>query len=305
MRASSLFVTACLLLHLSASALPPPSPSGRRWLLWLVPYVNSTTQDYQRFWQQIGALSSRTQGLGVAASAYALKHNGSLGYADTAAGEATLGYEMEAYGLPALRGFGGNLSILGMLYFTHQDGIAVVLADPTPFIDAVVAKVVQQGLHGMDLDYEPQSVAAVERARAARGEGGVTFSVFLSRLAAALAAQGCVLTLDAEGGSPGSCASLPCADWAKVEGLLAVNTMDTFNIRDAAGFKGMLATDLPVLGDKWAPGFEPANLVSTLAGIVQAAVAGGASQMASWAVHEWNTGLQPEELLDNIASFLT
>ena len=84
-----------------------------------------------------------------------------------------------------------------------------------------------------------------------------------------------------------------------------MNTMDTFNIRDAAGFKGMLATDLPVLGDKWAPGFEPANLVSTLAGIVQAAVAGGASQMASWAVHEWNTGLQPEELLDNIASFLT
>lgn len=254
----------------------------------------------------MGELAARSPGgLSVAASAYALKHDGSLGYADTTAGEAEGGAQMEAAGLPALRSFGANLTILGMCYFTHGDGIAAVLAEPQPFIAAVVAKVREQGLAGMDLDYEPQGVAAAYAAARRRGASPVSFPAFLAMLAQALdAAGGYALTIDAEGGAPGSCASIPCAAYAAIGALRSVNTMDTFNINTVAAFQGMMAVDLPVLGDKWAPGFEPANLGDALGGIVAAALAGNVSQMASWAIHEWNNGPQPQAFIDGVAAFL-
>ena len=279
-------------------------------MLWLVPYTNATTADYTTWWLQIGELASHTRGLSVAASAYALKHDGSFGYADTSAGEPDGGQEMEQYGMPALRRFG--VTLLGMCYFTHGDGIAIVLSNPQPFIDQVIQKVIAQNLSGMDLDYEPQQVAAAERALAARhaehpgSAAPVSFPSFLALLAEALAAAGgFVLTIDGEGGAPGSCASIPCSDYAKIKNLLSVNTMDTFNIRDVKGFQGMLATDLPVLGEKWAPGFEPANLISVWGDIVQAAIAGNVTQITSWACYEWNTQPQPQGLIDGIAAFLT
>jgi len=273
----------------AAAPLPP-----RRVVSWLVPYANVTTvEGYTSIWEQWGAAAARAPGLLVAGSAYALKHDGTLGYATTTAGEGLYGDLMEHYGFPALRAM--NLSTLAMIYVTHEDGIAIMLKDPAPFIASVVNATLACHLQGVDIDYEPQSVTADLQA---------SFMSFVAALADALAAHGLMLTIDV---GPGCSSGTDCASLARIGNLTQVNTEDAFGVSGVSSFAQLVKTDQPALGPKWAPGFEPGNIgVPGYAAILQYAATGstGVRSIATWAVHEANVGPQPQGLFDALVVFL-
>jgi hypothetical protein len=131
-----------------ASPAPPPPPArsaNRTVVWWLEPYANLTSVDaYSRAWRQFQ--QNKRPGYIMAGSAYALKPNGSLGYADTAAGEGLEGELMERCGFPALKRMG--LTTIAMVYVTHQAAIQKMLANPAPFIAQLVAKAEAVGLDG-------------------------------------------------------------------------------------------------------------------------------------------------------------
>ena len=253
-------------LSLAAAAAAAPPAQLRRAVQWLVPYGNLTTaSQYEAIWAQLKEHHRPAQNL-YAASAYALKeNNASLGYATTPAGEASYGLQMETLGMPALRAMGlGGEALLGMVYVTHTDAIARMLANPTAFIAQLVAKVEEQQLGGVDLDYEPQAVAAAERANAAKGLGSAaSFMQFIERLAAALAAKGAIVTIDISG-CPSSygfdCAGAANASF--IPGLALVNTEDAFGAGSLDDLKSLQQTDgtAAALGARWAPGWEPNNI---------------------------------------------
>lgn len=293
----SLVMTMAVLLASGAGAAAAPLPP-RRVLSWLVPYENITSVDgYRAAWAQWGAAGARAgPGFMVAGSAFALKPDGSFGYASTTAGEALYGTVMEQYGFPALRAM--KLPTLAMVYFTHFSGIAIVVKNPAPFIAACVNATLANGLQGVDLDYEPQTVALHGL------EAPVT--AFFAALANALAAHGLLLTIDV---GPGCGVGTDCTALAGIANLTQVNTEDAFNINGVADFTSVVQADLPALGAaKWAPGFEPGNLgVDTFASVLQyaAASATGVRNIATWAVHESNVGPQPEALFDALVAFVT
>ena len=307
----------CLLSSLAASA---PPARLRRAVQWLVPYGNlSSVAQYESIWAQLKAHHRPAQNL-YAASAYALKeNNASLGYATTPAGEASYGLQMETLGMPALRAMGlGGASLLGMLYVTHTDAIARMLADPTAFIAQLVAKLEEQKLAGFDLDYEPQAVAAAERANAAQGlRNAASFMQFVERLAAALAAKGGIVTIDISG-CPSSygfdCAGVANASF--IPGLALVNTEDAFGAGSLDDIKSLQQRDgtAASLGARWAPGWEPNNIgpaafaaaMAYLASPAACAAAGGVcpTAISTWAMREWNTAPQEEWLFDAIDAFL-
>ena len=300
-----------LLLAALFSSLALAQTSSRRALFWLVPYVNSTTSDYLRYWAQLAGPSARA-GHTFAASMYALKaNNASLGYATTPAGEAENGYEMEVFGLPALRQL--NVSrIYGMVYVTHAAAIARMLTNPAPFISQLLQKAEEQNLAGFDVDYEPQGE---DGAPAPLGPvQGAAFMAFLASLAAGLHAAGRELSIDV-GGCPASadfvCAGL--ADPAALPGLVQVNTMDSFGVASVGALEALHDEDgdpSAGLGQRWAPGFEPAAsgeaaMRSCMAFLGSAAACGPCvGYVSTWAVHEWNAGPQPQWLFDAVNSFV-
>jgi hypothetical protein len=240
----------------------------------------------------------------AAGSAYALKHNGSLGYADTSAGEGNDGVLMERYGFPALRRL--NITATALVYITHTDGIAAMLAEPQPFIDALLAVAEREQLAGFDLDYEPQGVY---EGREGGGEAAA-FMAFLSSLAAQMAARGLPrLTIDI-GGCP-SFFGFDCA--GSLANLAAANTMDAFNVRGVADMPALVRTDGAQLGARWAPGFEPASVGEAQFAAIMAWLATPAAcaqqgacprSIASWAAREYNTGPQPAWLWQEVNTVL-
>eukprot|EP00756_Hemistasia_phaeocysticola_P054603 Hpha_TRINITY_DN30518_c0_g1::TRINITY_DN30518_c0_g1_i1::g.193746::m.193746 len=294
------------MLELFAAVAAAVAGAGqRRALFWLVPYPNvTTTEGYKHIWSDWGTLCA-TQPKGsclAAASAYALKHNGSLGYASTSAGEANHGLLMEQKGMPALASLG--IPTLGMTYFTHYDGIVAVLTDPDPFVKALVKTTLDNGLAGIDLDYEPQ---ALSRAAAAVGGGSAadTLTAFFKKAADGLAAVGKLLTIDV-----GDCSeTVDCSSLATIANLTQVNTMDTFRVGDALGFSRYATKDSPVLKEQWAPGFEPGNMpsLSSWSAVLSAAAARSdpsVRNIATWAIHEYNVGPQPTAYYGAIRTYL-
>lgn len=286
--------------HAPHLLLPPRGP--RRALFWLEPYSNVTSvDDYLHIWAQWGGSHP---GYVVAASSYALQHDGTLAPCDESSGVVggTLwGSTMIQFGFPALRAL--NLTTLAMTYFTHDDGIAIVLADPQPFVDACVDAVQTHGLQGIDLDYEPQSVGrAVARLRAERGVGGEDpFFAFLALLGHAMESRGWALTVDATGG----CGSIDCPAYVATPGLDHVNTMDTFNIATLADFQAAVSADNAPLKGRWAPGFEPHTAGQAVyEASLQYAATSGVMAIATWEVHECNIGPQPQWLFDAVDAFL-
>ena len=282
----------------------------RRVVHWLVPYDNlTTTAQYASMWGQLAAAHRPNQSF-YAASAYALKLNGSLGYASTSAGEATGGAQMESLGFPALRSLGLGGSLLGMVYVTHESAIIKMTANPEPFINQLLAKAEEQQLFGYDVDFEPQQVTA-------GGVRDVRLMAFFEKLAAGLAAQGRVLTVDIGPGCPTSsgfeCAGLG-SNTSYIPGLLQVNTEDTFGASGVSSMQAAQAQDggVDALGARWAPGFEPGNVGEAAFGQMlqwlgsPTACSGGVCPQAisTWAFHEWNVGPQPTWLLDTISTFL-
>lgn len=297
-----LAVAALAVGHVAAAA------AGTATILpWLVPYGNVTTvAGYVSMWSQLKT-SLPAGSVLAAGSAYALKHNGSLGYATTTAGEGLYGDVMEAYGFPALQQLG--IPTLAMTYFTHYDGLKIVLANPTPFIDALMAKVTAFGLAGVDLDYEPQNVAAAVahlRGAAGAGEGADQFFAFIQQLATALAAKNKTLTFDIGGGCESAFGSSQCAAYAAMAGLSSINTEDTFGISSLGDFKAAVS-DNAGLGTKWAPGLEPGGMDADLLKQVATYAGGtvGLTRLASWAHNEWNVGPQPGWMFDGWNAFLT
>lgn len=201
-------VQACLLLMTSHVAGGGP----RSALVWLVPYTNLTSiADYEAAWHQWKAHFH--PGLKMAGSAYAAKVNGSLGYADTTAGEGKAGWLMETYGFPALKNLG--YKPMAMVYVTHFEAIQKITADPQPFIQQLLHKAQQHGLAGFDLDYEPQQAAGAGMGSPA-GSGWTphmkaSFMGLLDQLSQAMVQAGLELTIDI-----GSCPSFH--DFACSEG---------------------------------------------------------------------------------------
>jgi len=299
-------ITALGVLAAATSAAPQ-----RRVLQWLVPYANlSSTSEYEAIWSQLKDHYHPGQSF-YAASAYALKaNNASLGYATTPAGEALDGLQMEQLGMPALRALGLGKGLLGMVYVTHSAAIATMLRDPSAFIAQLDAKADEQDLAGFDLDYEPQGIDALG------ADSAASFMAFVERLAATLAAKGRVLTIDISGCPVTN--GFSCAGFSNksfVPAFMQGNTEDAFNINSIEGLKGLQASDgvASALGARWAPGFEPANIGTPAFGDIMAWLASPAAcvgaicpmSVASWAVHEWNTGPQPDWLLDAFDSFLS
>lgn len=289
--------------------------ANRTALFWLVPYTNLTTvEQYMQAWGQFATYAA--PGYVLAGSAYALKHNGSLGYADTTAGEGLDGVGMELLGFPALQRLvqqanNGAVPLLAMTYLTHIDGLNIMLKDPQPFVDALIAKVVQNGLGGVDIDYEPQAVdRAVARLRADSSWTATApdpFFHFLGLLANATTARGLFLSIDI-GGSCAGLGSADCMALAQLPGLNQVNTEDTFGISSLADFQAAEAANAGAgLAQRWAPGFEPGNIDEQLYETVleyAASTAGNVSRMATWAIHEYNVGPQPEYLFQAVNAFL-
>ena len=303
------------MLHLSVAillALPAAlaADASRRALFWLNPYSNATTSDYLRFWAQLAGPNARA-GHTFAATMYALKPNASLGYADTPAGEAENGYQMEAFGLPALRQL--NVSrIYGRVFVTHPAAIAQMLANPAPFIAQLLQKAEEQGLAGFDVHYEPQGGGGAPAPLG--GAQGAAFMAFLASLAAGLHAAGRELSIDV-GGCPASddfvCAGL--ADPAALPGLVQVNTMDSFGVASVGALEALQDMDGDPgagLGVRWAPGFQPASsgqaTTRSCMGFLGSAAACGpcVGYVATWAVTEWSEGPQPQWLFDAVNSFV-
>lgn len=299
----------------TASAGVTAGATTRRALQWLVPYGNLTTvEEYEQIWRQLPAQHRSGQSY-YALSAYALKdNNASLGYATTPAGEAAYGYQAEVLGLPALRRLLGNstasTAVLGMVYVTHSDAIARMLADPTAFVAQLAAKAAEQNLAGFDIDYEPQRLAALGL--------GASFMAFLTQLSDALAPAGRIFTVDM-GGCPNfnafECAGLSNA--SLIPALLQANAMNTFQAHSVADVQAAQAADAGAaqLGGRWAPGFEPGNIgqadFEAMTAYLASPAACGANgsagcplALATWAVHEWNVGPQPQWLFDAIDNFL-
>jgi hypothetical protein len=274
-------------------------------LPWLVPYGNVTTvADYVAMWTPL-TMQLPAGSVLAAGSAYALKHNGSLGYATTTAGEGLYGDVMEAYGFPALKQLG--IPTLAMTYFTHNDGLKIVLANPAPFITALMAKVTAYDLAGVDLDYEPQAVTeAVAHLRGSSSGGADPFFSFIQSLAGALAAQGKTLTFDIGGGCQSSFGATQCAAYAAMPGLSSINTEDTFGLGSLDDFKAA-AADNAALGAAWAPGLEPGGMGADLLKQVATYAGGtaGLTRLASWAHNEWNVGPQPDWLYAGWSAFLS
>jgi hypothetical protein len=143
-----------------------------------------------------------------------------------------------------------------------------------------------------------------------------SFMDFVERLAATLAAKGRVLTIDISGCPVTD--GFSCAGFSNksfVPGFLQGNTEDAFNVNSIAGVTGLQASDgvASGLGARWAPGFEPANIGSPAFGDIMTWLASPAAcvgaicpmSVASWAVHEWNVGPQPDWLLDAFDQFLS
>lgn len=227
---------------------------------------------------------------------------------------------MVRYGFPALLSM--NLTTLAMVYFTHQDGIDIVLKNPSPFVEALVTMVQSNHLQGIDLDYEPQNVynTIVKNTNTLSDSNNVSslssssvssernnndpFFTFLNLLGTRMEQNNFSLTIDATGG----CDSIDCTNYFRTIGLTQVNTMDTFNIQSLNDFKGMVQNDLPFLQNRWAPGFEPGNFndnTGTLhKAILTYAIQSNVSSIATWAIHEYNVGNQPDYLFENVNMFL-
>ena len=244
-------------------------------------------------------------------SAYALKHDSSLGYADTTHGEGLYGYYMEAYGFPALRKMG--VPTLAMTYFTHQDGLKIVLKTPGPFIAALLNVTLTNKLAGVDLDYEPQAMAKAIEALRAEGhafEERVDPAIrFFTQAADALATHGLMLTIDINGGCDGSSSSSSsnCDGFGTIGNLTQLNTEDGFGAHSIAAFQALVEHDNGPLNGKWAPGLGPAGLGAPMfTQILQyAAASTNVTSIASWACHDANVGPQPQGLFDAIEVFLS
>ena len=303
-----LAVTLIFSRALTSGAATPLVLPTRNALLWLVPYSDVVTVDgYVSMWGQLRNSTGGRAGYMAAGSAYALKHNGSFGYADTAAGEGLYGDTMERYGFPALKQL--NLSTLAMTYFTHYDGMAIVFNNPAPFIEQLVKKVLQQGLMGVDIDYEPQNAAAAEKkvmSDPGRPSSAVDFHGFIVALAKALSSHGLILTIDV-GGSCGGNFGPGCAAFADIPGLVQMNSEDTFGVGSVSDFQTALQNNYAAgLGSLWAPGFEPGNCGPSVFSqvLAYAASSSNVTRLATWAVHEWNVGPQPQWYFDAINAFL-
>jgi hypothetical protein len=278
---------------------------ARTALFWLVPYRNLTSVDaYSRAWRQWGEQGAVRRQYIMAGSAYALKPDGSLGYADTTFGEGLHGDLMERYGFPALKAMG--LKTIAMVYVTHEAAIQKMVASPQSFIDELLAKARVVGLDGFDIDYEPQGRRRVSAAASAGDIMG-----FISQLAAAAAKAKLILTVDIENCSPwmpnGAFSDFDCDAAVDIPGLLQVNTMSTFNSRSLSDFK--MAASHQSLGAKWAPGFEPANLQKVQGAafreITDWMARKATRQLATWQLHENNVGApQPQWLFDTVNAFL-
>jgi len=269
----------------------------------------TSVEDYVNAWSGLAAAGAGRCYI-AAGSAYALKHNGTLGYADTPAGEGTNGVLMERFGFPALRTL--NVTATALVYVTHTDGIAAMLANPQPFIDALLATAEAQGLSGFDLDYEPQGAYGIASVAPVAPGADAAFMVFLSSLASRMAARGLAhLTIDI-GGCP-SFYGFDCTQARAIANLSFANTMDAFNVGGIADLQRLVPTDGAQLGSKWAPGFEPNNLgeatfrevMAWLATPAACATPGACPRsIASWQVHESNVGPQPAWLWEAVNSFL-
>jgi hypothetical protein len=244
----------------------------------------------------------------MAGSAYALKPNGTLGYADTAAGEGLEGELMERCGFPALKKMG--LKTIAMVYVTHNAAIAKMLADPAPFIAALLAKAKAVGIDGYDVDYEPQMAPSSSdgpAALAASAELHGSFMAFLGQLGETMRSNGLMLTIDV-GGCP-AFDSFQCEAARGIQGLAQANCMHTFGSRSLQDFKQLASGDASGLGSRWAPGFEPGNMKANdghaFQQVTQYLNAQNVSHLATWEVHEMNLGVpQPQWLFDAVNSFL-
>eukprot|EP00041_Stephanoeca_diplocostata_P028096 m.786264 g.786264 ORF g.786264 m.786264 type:complete len:132 (-) comp23305_c1_seq20:171-566(-) len=99
-----------------------------------------------------------------------------------------------------------------------------------------------------------------------------------------------------------------CSAASHLGGLDQVNTMSVFNVRSLEDFKAQQAANFPALGAKWAPGFEPGNLQANDGAlykeILTYAAQANVRTLATWAVHEYNVGDQPQWLFDAVNAFL-
>ncbi len=288
--------TAVALTALARAAARPQ----RQALLWVEPYANWTTvADYQNAWAQVASYPQSSQYV-IAGSAYAAEDNAThpLGYATTSAGEGLLGQAMEQLGFPALVNL--NLTFIGMTYITHYAAIARIVADPQTFIAALLAKAeAVPGLKGFDFDYEPQQIARA-------GVSAADFMSFLDLCASALAAKGLMLTIDVGGCEGGGSDAFQCSLVGTIP-MNSINTMDSFGTSTVAGMRQLQRLNQGPLGARWAPGFEPGNLgESTFTTLFNwlASPAANVSQIATWEVHEYNVGPQPEWLFAGINAFL-
>lgn len=198
-----------------------------------------------------------------------------------------------------------GLRTVALVYITHSAAIATMLANPQPFIDALLARGLAQQLAGFDIDYEPQGAAAIDSA---------AFMAFLGALSAQMLAAGFEhLSIDI-GGCP-SFFGFDCAGMANASalpGLLAVNCMDSFGASSASALQALVPVDGAGLGARWAPGFEPGNVGAAGFAAMTAFLASPAActagacpkTLATWEVHEANTGPQPSWLFDAVAVFL-
>jgi len=84
--------------------------------------------------------------------------------------------------------------------------------------------------------------------------------------------------------------------------------MDAFSAGSAADVRALAAVDGGAggLGARWAPGFEPGNAGPAAFADMMRALAGrgGSRAVATWAVHEWNAGPQPQWLFGALDGFL-
>jgi hypothetical protein len=252
---------------------------------------------YKQAWRQFGNDPNK-QSFIMAGSAYAAKINGSLGYANTNAGEGKHGFLMEQYGFPALKEMG--LKTIAMVYVTHYQSINAITANPEPFIQQLVSKAKTVGIDGFDIDYEPQADLTVEQ----RSQMDSMFMHLMSKLGRAMDKNKLTLTIDI--GDCPSFNSFDCATGLEITGLAQVNTMGSFNTRSLSDFQHEISQNSKGLMQKWAPGFEPANLGTALfPECIKSMLAANVSRMATWAVHEYNVGDQPQWLFDAVHKFIT
>ena len=280
---------------LTAGTLASAAVPSRRVLWWMEPYGNLTsTAAYVDAWSQWGSAANHRAGYWMAGSAYAAKTNGSLGYADTSAGEGTNGALMEMYGWAAMHEL--NVTALALVYITHNAAITKILSSPQSFIDQLLAKATAfPTLAGFDFDYEPQTELSDLEA--------VAFMDFLASAATQLAARGLVLTIDV-GGCP-AFHSFLCSGAAAIPNLLQVNTMDSFGVSSVSAFASYVSQNNGTLKGQWAPGFGPAGSGQAAIHAIWSYLPGaGINALATWEVHESNVGPQPQWLFDAANAFL-